>query len=172
MNKSEHSENHGLHRVGTARRVGANCSVVFHRVRCQGCDGRCGLSVGGCIDLPLVADLPNGATVEVVASAGDLARRALGVFGWPLVAVVAASAIAEWRGAGEALVVAALLGTALAVVGTRAALARPEGVATRVTRRATNRDESVRVVLAASRNGGRKRQVREGVGATDSVALE
>ena len=136
----------GLRRVGTARRVGANCSVVFHSVRCAGCKGRCGLSVGEAVELPVARDLPDGATVEVVASPRDLARRALGVFGWPLGASVAAAAVVHWFGVGEAMIVAALLGTAVAVVGIRA-FAGSDGVLGRRFRRCAAPDEGMRVVL-------------------------
>lgn len=135
-----------LSRAGTAQRVGAGCSVVFHRDRCAGCDGRCGVSVGGG-DVPLDYDLPNGTRVEVVASAHDLARRALRCFGWPLGALGTAAFVAEWVGGSEALIVAALLGALLAVVAVRAARRIPDGFATRMSRRSGTPDEGLRVVL-------------------------
>lgn len=134
-----------LSRVGTARRIGAGCSVVFHGDRCAGCDGRCGVSVGGG-EVPLDFEVPNGTRVEVVASAHDLARRALGVFGLPLGAVGAAALVAEWVGASEALIVAALFGTAAAVVAVRAAGIMPGGLATRLFRYSRPPDEGLRVV--------------------------
>ena len=130
-----------MHRVGTVRHVGTHCSVVFPRVLCAGCDGRCGVTVGDGGELPLAVDLANGTTVEVVASARDLRRRALGVFGWPLGAVVAAAVAAEWFRIGDAMIVAALLGTIIAVAGCRA---RFEGV---LVRRSAASHGSVRVVL-------------------------
>lgn len=135
-----------LSRVGTSRSVGGDCSVVFHRVPCAGCDGRCGVSVGGG-EVPLDFEVPNGTRVEVVASVRDLARRALGVFGWPLGAVGAAAFVAEWVGAGEALVVAALFGTALAVVAVRAGRVTPEVSAARMSRPSGRPDEGLSVVL-------------------------
>lgn len=134
-----------LSRVGTAQRIGAGCSVVFHGDRCAGCDGRCGVSVGAG-EVPLDFDVPNGTRVEVVASAHDLARRALGVFGWPLGAVGAVALVAEWVGASEALIVTALFGTAAAVVAVRAARSIPGGSATPMSRRAGTPDEGLRVV--------------------------
>ena len=133
-----------LSRVGTVRRVSANCPVVFHRVRCAGCDGRCGVTLGGG-EMPLDFEMPNGTRVEVVASAHDLARRALGVFGWPLGALGAAAVLAEWVGSSEALIVAALFGAALAVVAVRAAKI-PDGFSVRRTRRSGNPVEGLRVV--------------------------
>lgn len=135
-----------LSQVGTARRVGTGCAVVFHAERCAGCDGRCGVSVGGG-EVPLDFEVPDGTPVEVVVSARDLARRALGVFGWPLGAVGGTALAAEWVGAGEALVVAALFGAALAVVAVRAARIVPEGFAAPRSRRAGTADGGVRVVL-------------------------
>lgn len=135
-----------LSRVGTARRIGVGCSVVFHGDRCAGCDGRCGVSVGGG-EVPLDFEVPNGTRVEVVASAHDLARRALGVFGWPLGAVGVAAFVAEWVGVSEALIVTALFGTAAAVVAVRAARSKPEGPITRMSRRAATSAEGLRVVL-------------------------
>lgn len=134
--------NRWLFREGTARRNGTNCSVVFDRVRCVGCDGRCGVAVGA-DELPLDVGLPNGTRVRVVVSAHDIARRALGVFGWPLGALATGAVVAEWFGASEGLIVAALLGTALAVVVVRA------GSADRFARVSRNSapDEAARVVL-------------------------
>ena len=91
-------------------------------------------------------EVPNGTPVEVVASARDLARRAFGCFGWPLGAVGAAAFAAEWVAASEALVVAALFGTTLAVVGVRAARIRLHGFAPRMSRRSGTLDEGLRVV--------------------------
>ena len=130
-----------LSSVGTARRVDGDCSVVFHSDRCTGCDGRCGVSVGG-RELPLEIDLPDGTAVEVIASARDLARRALGVFGWPLGALGVAALAAERSGAGDALIVAALFGTVLALVAARPAGAR----AARMCRRSATPD-GLRVII-------------------------
>ena len=104
------------------------------------------MSVGGG-EVPLDFEVPNGTRVEVVASVRDLARRALGVFGWPLGAVGAAAFVAEWVGAGEALVVAALFGTALAVVAVRAGRVTPEVSAARMSRPSGRPDEGLSVVL-------------------------
>ena len=131
-----------LHRVGTARRAGARCAVVFDGLRCPGCEGRCGVSVGGG-EVPLDFDVPEGTPVVVAASAHGLARRAAGVFGWPVGAVVVAAALAEWYMVSEALIAATLLGTFLAAVGVRAVVARPDGV----SRPRDAADEVVRVVL-------------------------
>ena len=103
------------------------------------------MSVGGG-EVPLDFEVPNGTRVEVAASSHDLARRALGVFAWPLGAVGAAALLAEWVGASEALIVAALFGTALAVVAVRAAGAIPDRFGTRLSRPGTP-DECLRVVL-------------------------
>lgn len=92
-------------------------------------------------------EVPNGTRVEVVASAHDLARRAIGVFGLPLGAVGAAAHMAEWVGGSEALIVAALFGTAAAVVAVRALGVMPEGLATRRSRCSRTPDEGLRVVL-------------------------
>ena len=135
----------GLSRVGTVQRVGVCCSVVFHRVGCAGCNGRCGVSVG-CGEVPLDFEMPDGTPVEVVASAHDLARRALRCFGWPLGAVGAAAFAAEWLVVSEALVVVALFGTALAVVAVRAARIRIHGLARRMSRRSGTPDEGLHVV--------------------------
>ena len=132
-----------LSRVGTVRRVGANCSVVFDRVRCAGCDGRCGVTVGDS-EVPLNFEVPDGTRMEVVASAHDLACRALRCFGWPLGAVGAAAFLAEWVGASDALIVGALFGATLAVVAVRAL--RIPGFSARRDRRAGNPDEGLRVV--------------------------
>ena len=135
-----------LSRVGTARHIGAGCAVVFHGDRCAGCNGRCGVSVGG-DEVPLNFEVPNGTRVEVVASANDLARRALGVFGWPLGAVAAGALVAERVGAGEALIIAALFGAAAAAVAVRAAGIMPRDSAARMSRRSGTPDEGLRVVL-------------------------
>ncbi|MDE0037637.1 MAG: SoxR reducing system RseC family protein [Gammaproteobacteria bacterium] len=119
---------------------------MFHSVRCAGCDGRCGVSVGGG-EVPLDFEVANGTRVEVIASAHDLARRALRCFGWPLGAVGAAAFLAEHLGASEALIVAALFGAALAVVAVRAAKIIPDGLALRISRRAGTPDEGLRVVF-------------------------
>ena len=97
----------------------------------------------GADELPLDVGLPNGTRVRVVVSAHDIARRALGVFGWPLGALATGAVVAEWFGASEGLIVAALLGTALAVVVVRA------GSADRFARVSRNSapDEAARVVL-------------------------
>ncbi|MDE0419898.1 MAG: SoxR reducing system RseC family protein [Gammaproteobacteria bacterium] len=134
--------NRWLTRVGTVRGVGANRAVVFHRVRCADCDGRCGLSFGGG-EVPLDADLPDGTVVEVVASVGGLARRAMGVFGWPLGAILVAAAVAEWLSVGDALVVGVMLSTVLAVVGFRAGYANRD----QTTRRSPGAPDTVRVIL-------------------------
>lgn len=102
------------------------------------------MTVGG-DELPLDFEVPNGTRVEVVASAHDLARRAFGVFGWPLGALGAAAFLAEWVGTGEALIVAAFFGAALAVVAVRAAKIR-DGFSVRGTRRSENPVEGLRVV--------------------------
>lgn len=91
-------------------------------------------------------NLPNGTPVEVAVSARDIARRALVVFGWPLGAVSAAATVTEWYGVSEGWMVAALLGTALAVVGVRAASGHRSASALQVSRR-TGPDGGVRVVL-------------------------
>ena len=104
------------------------------------------MSVGGG-EVLLDFEVPDGTRVEVVASAHDLARRALGVFGWPLGAVGAMAFVAEWVGASEALVAAALFGTALAVVAVRAARAIPDRFATRMSRPSGTSDEGLSVVL-------------------------
>ncbi|MCY3620442.1 MAG: SoxR reducing system RseC family protein [Gammaproteobacteria bacterium] len=134
-----------LSRVGAVRRVGASCSVVFDCVRCAGCNGCCGVSVGGG-EVPLDFEVPNGTPVEVVASAHDLARLALRCFGWPLGAVGAAAFAAEWVAASEALIAAALFGTALAVVGVRAATVWLHGLVPWMSGRSGTRGESLRVV--------------------------
>ena len=102
------------------------------------------MTVGDCGELPLADDLPNGATVEIVASARDLGRRALSVFGWPLGAAAAASAAAEWFGTGDATIIAALLGIPLAVVGFRIAFAPFDEAS---ARRSATPNEAIRVVL-------------------------
>ena len=135
-----------LSRAGTTRRVGASCSVVFDRGRCAGCNGRCGVSVGSG-EISLDVEVPNGTRVEVVASTRELARRALGCFGWPLGVVVAAAFAAEWVGGSEGLVVAAFLGAVFAVVGVRAAKAMSDRFATPTPGSAGTPDEGLRVVL-------------------------
>lgn len=95
--------------------------------------------------MPLDFEVPNGTRVEVIASPHDLARRSFGVFGVPLVAVAAAAFLAEWVGTGEAVIVAALFGAALAVVAVRAAKI-PDGFSVRKTRRSRNPVEALRVV--------------------------
>ena len=119
---------------------------MFHRVRCAGCDGRCGVSVGGG-EVALDLEVPNGTRVEMVASARDLARRALGCFGWPLGAVGAAALLAERVGGSEALVVGAFFGATLAVVALRAGRVIPDVFAVRRIRPSGTPDESLRVVL-------------------------
>lgn len=104
------------------------------------------MSVGGG-EVPLDFEVANGTRVEVIASAHDLARRALRCFGWPLGAVGAAAFLAEHLGASEALIVAALFGAALAVVAVRAAKIIPDGLALRISRRAGTPDEGLRVVF-------------------------
>ena len=104
------------------------------------------MSVGGG-ELPLDIEVPHGARVEVVASTRDLARRALRVFGCPLGAVAAAAFVAEWVGANEALIVAALFGAVCAMVAVRGAKTMPDGLATRTSRCAGTSDEGLRVVL-------------------------
>lgn len=139
--------NRWLFRVGTVRCVGGDCSVVFHRGRCAGCEGRCGVSLGG-RRLPVDFGLPDGTPVEVAVSVHDMARRALVVFGWPLGAVGAAAAVTEWLGLSEGLMVAALLGTALAVVGVRAASVNRDTLAApQACRRTAGPEDGVRVVL-------------------------
>ena len=98
-------------------------------------------------EVPLDFDVPEGTPVVVAVSAHGLARRAAGVFGWPVGAVVVAAALAEWYMASEALIAATLLGTFLAAVGVRAVVARPDGVFVRVSRPRAAADEVVRVVL-------------------------
>lgn len=97
-------------------------------------------------ELPLDFDLPSGTPVEVAVSARHVARRALRVFGWPLGALGTAAVVTEWFGTSEGLIVAALLGTALAVVGMRAASVDADRLAAQVSRR-TGPDDGVRVVL-------------------------
>jgi len=97
-------------------------------------------------EVPLDFEMPDGTPVEVVASAHDLARRALRCFGWPLGAVGAAAFAMEWVAAGEALVVAALFGTVLAVVAVRAARIRLHGLALRISRRSGTPDEGLHAV--------------------------
>lgn len=126
--------NQWLNRVGTARALGADCAVVFHRVRCAQCDGRCGLSLGGG-EVRLDADLPEGAAVEVVASVRGLARRAMGVFGWPLAAIVVMATVAEWSKLGETVVVGVVLTVVFAVVGLRVAFAEGDQAASEETSR-------------------------------------
>ena len=138
--------NRWLFRVGTAQRVGHGCSVVFHRVRCAGCDGRCGVSVGG-RELPVGLSLPDGTRVEVAVSARDMARRALIVFGLPLGAVGVAAALTQWHGMNEGLMVLALLGTSIAVMGVRAVSVNRGAPAAQVSGRTAESDDGVRVVL-------------------------
>ncbi|MCE2459434.1 MAG: SoxR reducing system RseC family protein [Pseudomonadales bacterium] len=104
------------------------------------------MSVGGS-ELPLDVELPNGTPVKVAVSTHDVARRALAVFGWPLGAAAAAATVTEWFGGSETLIVAALLGTALAVVGVRAASVAPDRFSAGVSRSSAAPDEGVRVVL-------------------------
>ena len=112
-----------LTRVGNARRNTTNCAVVFHDIRCAGCEGRCGVAVGG-RELPVDVDLPDGATVEVVTSVGNLVWHALGVFGWPLGVFAAAAVVAEAT-ANDVPVLAALPVAALGALGLRALFADP-----------------------------------------------
>ncbi|MDE0661240.1 MAG: SoxR reducing system RseC family protein [Gammaproteobacteria bacterium] len=119
---------------------------MFRRVRCAGCVGRCGVSVGGG-ELPVDFGLPDGTPVQVAMSPHDFARRALVVFGWPLGAVGAAAAVTEWFGVSEGFMVAAFLGTALAVVGVRAASRTRGTPAVHAHRRTTGSDDGVRVVV-------------------------
>ena len=117
-----------LTRTGTVRRIGADCTVVFQRERCPGCEGRCGLAIGAADELALDTDLPEGAAVEVAASTRALSRRAILVFGWPLSAVVIAALVAEPSAANDWLVAAILVVTVLAVVGLRVGWKQRGGV--------------------------------------------
>lgn len=118
-----------LIRTGVVRSAASGRAVVFDRERCPGCDGRCALQLGGTPRLALDIDLPDGTPVEVAASAPPLARRALAVFGIPLATTIAAAVIANWPAWGDWLVPAALLGSALAMIVGRFALAGKRGAA-------------------------------------------
>ncbi|MCY3841446.1 MAG: hypothetical protein OXH09_22850, partial [Gammaproteobacteria bacterium] len=80
-------------------------------------------------------------------STRELARRAIGCFGWPLGAVVAAAFAVEWVGGSEGLIVAALFGAVFAVVGVRAAKAMSDGFSAPASGRSGTPDEGLRVVL-------------------------
>ena len=130
-------------RTGAVRRDGKRCAVHFPAApveRCEGCSGRCGLAIGSADGLPLDADLPEGAAVEVAASVRAFGRRAVLVFGVPVAVTVAAAVVVRSLPGADWLVAGSLLGAILAGVG----LARTKaGVKLRCQRPANGRPRVV-----------------------------
>ena len=116
-----------LTRAARVRRFGADCRIVFAADSCPGCDGRCRLSIGDTSDLPVDADLPDGATVEVLAPPRAVSYRAWRVFGLPVTAVVVAAFVADRGASSEALVAVALIAALVTVVGLRYVLGNKVG---------------------------------------------
>ncbi len=94
-------------------------AVVFDTAHCPGCDGRCGVRLGATPPLAVAVELPDGAPVEVVAGAGFLAWRALGVFGVPLLATVVAAVFMDAAAWGDWPLLVGLFGGVLVALGLR-----------------------------------------------------
>ena len=89
--------------------------IRFDARHCPGCNGRCGVGVDAPpLSVPEALDLPPGTEVVVTASASTLRRGAIRVFGPPLLAVAACTALAHYGvWADWALAGAAALGIAV-----------------------------------------------------------
>ena len=101
-----------LHRSGVVQqgRLDGLPFIRFDAEHCPGCNGRCGVGVSTPpLGVPEALDVPAGTEVLVTASARALRRRALRVFGPPLLAVAACTALAhfgawtDWALAGAAV---------------------------------------------------------------------
>ena len=89
--------------------------IEFRARHCPGCDGRCGVRFRAQpLSVPRHLDLSPGTDVVVTASARGLRRRASWVFGPPLIAVAAGTALAHFN-AWHDWMLAAVLGVAIAV---------------------------------------------------------
>ena len=106
-----------LHRSGVVqqRHVDGLPFIRFDAQHCPGCNGRCGVGVSAPpLGVPEALDLPVGTEVLVTASARALRRRALRVFGPPLLAVSACTTLAHFGAWTDwALAGAAVLGIAV-----------------------------------------------------------
>lgn len=88
--------------------------IDFGARHCPGCNGRCGVRFRAPpVSAPEALDLSPGDDVVVTASASGLRRGALWVFGPPLVAVAASTALAHF-GAWNDWAIAATAGLAIA----------------------------------------------------------
>jgi positive regulator of sigma E activity len=88
--------------------LGNACTVEFPRQRCDGCSGHCAMSVFGTVPMRLTMraldgnPVPKtGARVWVAVAERAILRAAIGVFGMPLLGMVAASAVASALGISE-----------------------------------------------------------------------
>lgn len=89
--------------------------IDFGARHCPGCDGRCGVGFRAPpVSVPAELEAPPGAELVVTASARGLRRGAFWVFGPPLVAVAASTALAHF-GAWNDWALAAVAGLAIAV---------------------------------------------------------
>ena len=105
-----------LRRTGVVQqdRADGRRVIEFGARYCPGCDGRCGGRFRAPpLSVPEALDVSLGDDVVVTASARGLRRGAVWVFGPPLVAVVAGTALAHF-GAWNDWTLAAVAGLAIA----------------------------------------------------------
>jgi len=89
--------------------------IDFGARYCPGCNGQCGVRFRARpVSVPVEIEAPPGADVVVTASARGLRRRALWVFGPPLVALAASAALAHF-GAWNDWGLAAVAGLAISM---------------------------------------------------------
>ena len=106
---------------GVTEAVDGEQYVLLEASRCPGCDGRCGLAVFAPprIFLNAEAGIADGTAVELVAATRRLAWRALGVFGSPLAAALAAAVAVETIAWPNWSIALAPLSAIVAMAGTR-----------------------------------------------------
>ena len=113
---------------GMTETVAGEQCVRLQASRCPGCDGRCGLALFAPprISLAAEAGIANGVAVELVAASRRFAWRALGVFGLPLSAALAAAIAVEALAWPDWSVALAPLSAIVAMAGARWAWPAPD----------------------------------------------